>query len=126
MTIDQLLQNLRERVPGCIAALTVSLEDASLIGYRSGEEIDFATISAMARAFGDSLEHAGALAAIAGDGGAGQPKEVIILADDRICFGQLINQSPASMLAAVCRNTTNYGLLFSAIRAELSAAEASL
>jgi hypothetical protein len=124
MTTDDLLQHLRTGIPDCMAALAVSLEDGSVTDCRAGEDIDADSMNAVARALCELLEQTRALEAMAGERGASDPKEVIVLLDGRICVGQTVGRHPRSLLAAVCRNTANLGLQLGIIRRELAAAEA--
>lgn len=103
---EVLLAGICAEVPGCIAALLVSLEEDTA-GVHAGETLDVGSLDAVAAAGRDLF----AMGDIAGD-----TREMVVLSDERTYVYHRLATRPTLIVAAICRNTSNLGLVLGMVR----------
>jgi NAD(P)H-nitrite reductase large subunit len=106
---DALLARLCAAVPGCIAAMLISVEEggAALV---AGEALDAGSLDAVAAA-GRDLFAPGVFAE--------DTREMVVLSDERTYVYRRLALRPGLIVAAICRNTSNLGLVLGMVRQEL-------
>lgn len=105
---EALLAAIRAEVPGCIAALMVSLEDGTA-GPMAGK-IDAGWLDAVATAGRDLF---------ARNDVAGDTREVVVLSDDYL---YVYRRLASWIVAVICRDASNIGLSLGMVRQLLESA----